>query len=820
RDPFVLLRRHSIALLVTGLALVFTLILWPVTVRFPYVLFLAAVLASAWQGGSRSALVTTFLSTITLVVLYAFASRTEGARSGWDWLIRLVLFVLIGLLAAFLSRQFSRAMRAVDHVHDTLSSTGDALLFADARGRVTALNPPAQALTGWLFANARGQPFGLVFRLRTQGASEASEELLAKALRGAGPVALPIDAVLISSQGVETAIEGTAVPLRNAERRVVGMMVAFRDAAQRRQQLDAVRQSAGQWRAVISGLPVATAVLDADGRCTYVNAAFASLAGASANDCRGDGWTRVVPALERNRLIAAATTPTQGNLSAMAQFRVPLAAGQSRWLQVHSTPLADAQQKRTGHVVTALDISERKRLEQSEQAGAERFALFMQHLPGIAFLKDAGGKYVYANPGFEQALHLEKNAWQGKTDEELFPYPGFAQYRPLLDPAKAGDQEAVTMELVLKNGGVQVYHTRQFSLHDGPEGVELIGVIGADMSAHRQAEERLQEAQSDFDRQVQEHASRRTAAEEALRQAHDEAQRLAEAQSGHMAAADELRQAHAALEARANEAVARQKKAEEALRKTREELARVSEQLAAQQKESQEQLGAAQAAFELRLQEHGGEHEETRATLTRELAESKQAVETLRAEQQRLQALLAESQRACERLQEQTAVREAAERKLQEEKDLLESLVESCEDGIFAFDRNGCLTTWNAAMERISSIPRSQALGKAVAEVIPPLKEDAQGGHLLDVLEGKRLWHGVAPFAVNGDSEVHEEVVIPLLNRSAEVVGGLGFLRKSRSLPARRGPSSGHDLGAEGGLARAAAAWSLADAATDWLSFN
>ena len=39
RDPFVLLRRHSIALLVTALALVFTLILWPVTVRtvFPCV---------------------------------------------------------------------------------------------------------------------------------------------------------------------------------------------------------------------------------------------------------------------------------------------------------------------------------------------------------------------------------------------------------------------------------------------------------------------------------------------------------------------------------------------------------------------------------------------------------------------------------------------------------------------------------------------------------------------------------------------------------------------------------------------------------------
>src|SRR4030095_11262145 len=47
----------------------------------------------------------------------------------------------------------------------TLSSIGDAVLTPDTAGRITFLNPVAEALTGWSLQDALGQPCETVFRL-------------------------------------------------------------------------------------------------------------------------------------------------------------------------------------------------------------------------------------------------------------------------------------------------------------------------------------------------------------------------------------------------------------------------------------------------------------------------------------------------------------------------------------------------------------------------------------------------------------------------------------------------------------------------------
>src|ERR1700676_2877176 len=46
-----------------------------------------------------------------------------------------------------------------------LSSIGDAVIVTDAQGRVTFMNPVAEALTGWSQADAAGQPSARVFRV-------------------------------------------------------------------------------------------------------------------------------------------------------------------------------------------------------------------------------------------------------------------------------------------------------------------------------------------------------------------------------------------------------------------------------------------------------------------------------------------------------------------------------------------------------------------------------------------------------------------------------------------------------------------------------
>ena len=46
-----LLRTPAISLAATAVALVLTLLLWPLNQRFPFALFIAGVLVSVWKGG-------------------------------------------------------------------------------------------------------------------------------------------------------------------------------------------------------------------------------------------------------------------------------------------------------------------------------------------------------------------------------------------------------------------------------------------------------------------------------------------------------------------------------------------------------------------------------------------------------------------------------------------------------------------------------------------------------------------------------------------------------------------------------------------------
>ncbi|WP_428608792.1 PAS domain-containing protein [Sedimenticola sp.] len=50
-----------------------------------------------------------------------------------------------------------------------------------------------------------------------------------------------------------------------------------------------------------------------------------------------------------------------------------------------------------------------------------RFAAFMKHLPGIAYMKSAAGRYLFVNPVWERTNHLTEEAVLGRSAEDIWP---------------------------------------------------------------------------------------------------------------------------------------------------------------------------------------------------------------------------------------------------------------------------------------------------------------------------------------------------------------------------------------------------------------
>ena len=82
-----------------------------------------------------------------------------------------------------------------------------------------------------------------------------------------------------------------------------------------------------------------------------------------------------------------------------------------------------------GGINMLVDITEQKHADQKLRDSEQRFTQFMQHLPGLAWIKDADGRYVYANDAAERAFQARRADLRGKSDQDLFPPETALQFR-------------------------------------------------------------------------------------------------------------------------------------------------------------------------------------------------------------------------------------------------------------------------------------------------------------------------------------------------------------------------------------------------------
>ena len=148
--------------------------------------------------------------------------------------------VLTTMVITLVARNLAARQRAADVLHaererfrTTLTSIGDAVVVTDAQGRITLLNPVAQALTGWS-AEALGQPLEAVFHIVNETTRKAVENPVSQVIRLGAIVGLANHTVLIAKDGTELAIDDSGAPIRDAHGRIVGVVLVFRDITQRR----------------------------------------------------------------------------------------------------------------------------------------------------------------------------------------------------------------------------------------------------------------------------------------------------------------------------------------------------------------------------------------------------------------------------------------------------------------------------------------------------------------------------------------------------------------------------------------------------------
>ena len=137
-----------------------------------------------------------------------------------------------------------RLRESEENLAITLQSIGDAVIATDSNRRITRMNATAERLTGWDLADAVGRELSDVFRI-----IDAETRLLAanpaeRALASGEVVGLANHTALIARDGREFQIADSAAPIRNADRKIVGVVLVFSDVTEQYRVRSALATSA------------------------------------------------------------------------------------------------------------------------------------------------------------------------------------------------------------------------------------------------------------------------------------------------------------------------------------------------------------------------------------------------------------------------------------------------------------------------------------------------------------------------------------------------------------------------------------------------
>jgi PAS domain S-box-containing protein len=370
----------------------------------PFVTFYVAVVVAAWIGGLRPALVATVLGVFP--ALYFFVPpRFSLAIAPGPHSVGLATYFMVSLAIA----GFGEAMRMAERrsaergerLRTTLASIGDAVISTDIEGRITTMNPVAEALTGWTNDSAAGQPLDVVFRIVDQETHEKVENPATKALRDGVIVELTNHAVLISKDGVERPIDESAAPIRSREGELVGCVLVFRDITERKQGDEALHRSAETFAALVERSPLGIYTVDADFRIANVSAGSMP-AFRNVQPLIGRDFAEVMRIIWPERFASEAIAIFRRVLETgepyvspgLTEKRKDIGTIESYEWQVNRVMLADG---RFGVVCYFFDATRIQQANQALRESEARFRMLADNMSQLAWTCDQLGNVTWYN---------------------------------------------------------------------------------------------------------------------------------------------------------------------------------------------------------------------------------------------------------------------------------------------------------------------------------------------------------------------------------------------------------------------------------------
>lgn len=286
---------------------------------------------------------------------------------------------------------------------------------------------------------------------------------------------------------------------------------ALRYLIERKTTQDELGSSEARFRAMSDASPLGIFLSNAEGYCTYTNAAYQKISGLNFEQTLGTNWGTAIHPEDRQRVITEWHTAALAQTPFQTEFRFLQEDGSVVWTRVNSAPIRD-RLKSPGHVQTVEDITERKATEQrlctAEKAlfeEKERAQVTLNSIGDAVLATDLQGNVTYLNLVAETMTGWSREAALGNPLSEVFHIIHGTTHQVTANPAQRAIDEdktvGLSMDCVLirRDGFESAIEDSAAPIHDREGQVAGAVIVFHDVSESRAIAQKMAHlAQHDF----------------------------------------------------------------------------------------------------------------------------------------------------------------------------------------------------------------------------------------------------------------------------------------------------------------------------------
>lgn len=292
--------------------------------------------------------------------------------------------------------------KSEENLSVTLQSIGDAVISTDVDGRIMRMNPVAEKLCGYSFAEAQGKSLDEIFKIINSDTRETVDNPLAIVLKTGNIVGLANHTILLSKDGREYQIADSAAPIKNDNGKILGIIIVFSDVTEKYTAQKFLEESEEKYRTLAETAEDIIITYTPKGEITYLNEAALELTNLTRENYLGTSLMNFVPKQYHNKLAQNLRERNDGYLEKrLFEMELLDKDGREFPVEVASSPLVSGG-KIIGFLSKARNITERKAAEDKLKANEKKYRLLIENAIDMVFTINSEGFLTYISPSSRQ----------------------------------------------------------------------------------------------------------------------------------------------------------------------------------------------------------------------------------------------------------------------------------------------------------------------------------------------------------------------------------------------------------------------------------